>query len=173
MNNYYDLLSLWSRGTRSVHSRHNCIFNNSWAGFCKSARLNKRFPSFFFFVLQKLEEFLFGTEENHAEVGTSRMLAVRLKCRFTGTQTDQLDDLDLNMTPVALPTVWSILIYMWSRAGRLTGHFVLTFSYTQHFAEHVLSIQILLLCSREYECLQRVSLHLVAEQERPRISRKD
>lgn len=170
MNNY-NPLSLWSRSTRSVHSRHNCIFNNSWAGFVSRRVSTNVFPPFF--VFQKLEEFLFGMEENHAEVGTARMLSVWLKCRFTGMQTDQLDDLNLNMTPVALPTVWSILIYMRSRAGRLTGHFELTFSYTQHFAEQVFSIQILLLCSREYECLQYVSLHLVAEQERPCISRKD
>lgn len=40
---------------------------------------------------------------------------------LAGTQTDQLDDLNLNMTSAALPAAWSILINMRDHGGRLTG----------------------------------------------------
>lgn len=79
-------------------------------------------------LLQKLEEFLFGMEENHAEVGDAPnairaiKVSVTLTGSLAGTQTDQLDDLNLNMTSVALPAAWSILIYMRDSGGRLTGH---------------------------------------------------
>lgn len=72
MNNY-SLSSLRWCCTHIVHSRRNCIFNNSWAGFT-TVWPQQMFP----FLLQKLEEFLFCMEDNHPEVGNANTPAARL-----------------------------------------------------------------------------------------------
>lgn len=121
MNNYKPI-SLRSRGTRPEHSRRNCIFNNSWAGLNRRASTNVS-P---FCCRNWRSSCSAWRRATRRWVTPSAIGAIKVSVTstggLTGTQTDQLDDLNLNMTSAALPAAWSILICMRSHGGRLPGH---------------------------------------------------
>ena len=64
-------------------------------------------------LLQKLEEFLFGMEENHAEVGSplTRVTECDESVSYGGTQMNQSVTLKLDTTSAASLAVWSMLTY--------------------------------------------------------------
>lgn len=129
MNNY-NPISLRSRGTRTKHSRHNCIFNNSWAGLSRRVSNNVS-PVCCRNWRSSCSPWRRATLRLVMPQNATRAIKVSVTSTggLTATQTDQLDDLNLNMTSVALPAAWSILIYMRGQWWPSDRPFHLTFTY--------------------------------------------
>lgn len=158
MNNY-NPISLRSRGTRPEHSRRNCILNNSWAGLNRRASTNVS-P---FCCRNWRSSCSAWRRATRRWVTPSAIAAIKVSVTstggLTGTQTDQLDDLNLNMTSAALPAAWSILICMRSHGGRppaLWSHTAFCWASVLH--SHPPS------CCRLYKHLQYGYTHMVIEQ---------